>query len=395
MDDKKDILTDVFRERLKDYKHPVPDDLWEKIDQDLTNTPSRPRHKTAIFTGLVAAAACIALLIIGTHMLNDDFANQSPEENIFAIQKNNKEELIQIKVDKEQEKLIIKENVPPGKTTPINRVVEKNIDEMFVEKVNDTNEDITAPKQEEEIKPDASEEETKKENRQNQTLPENQYNFPNKKRTNKNNNVSYALALGNSGFGAPNSSNLGHYAQSDPVSVVICPGQARNNIKNRSIDYKMPLSMEISVRKHLTEEWALETGLVYTYLASTEKLKILEITTQKTDINLSYVGLPIKGIYSFYNTKNISIYASAGGMVEKCIYGKQKINDGESKTLDIPELQWSLSGHVGINYKLINHLGVFLEPGLGYYFDDGSKVETIRKDSPLNFNIQAGIRLTY
>ena len=395
MDDKRDKLTNVFRERLKDYEHPVPDNLWEKIDQNLMNTYPQPRRKKAFFTGIIAAAACIAAGILSIHILHEDFVSQSPEENIIAILGDNREELIQITANNEHEILIVKKDVPPEKTTSINRIVKKNIGETFVEKVNDTNKNRPTTGQKEGTKSDDSEQETKKDNRQKQAFPENQYSFPNKKRTSKKNNMSYTLAFGNSGFGAPLSSNSGHYAQSSPVNAYICWGETRHNIANRTIDYKMPLSVGISVKKHLTDEWALETGLVYTYLASTEKLKAMQITMQTTDVNLNYIGLPIKGIYSFYNTKKISVYASAGGMVEKCIYGKQTINGNDSKTLDIPELQWSLSGNVGVNYKLINRLGVFLEPGLGYYFDDGSEIETIRKDSPLKFNIQAGIRLTY
>ena len=32
---------------------------------------------------------------------------------------------------------------------------------------------------------------------------------------------------------------------------------------------------------------------------------------------------------------------------------------------------------------------------LHYYFNDGSDIQTIRKENPFNFNIQAGVRLTY
>ena len=39
--------------------------------------------------------------------------------------------------------------------------------------------------------------------------------------------------------------------------------------------------------------------------------------------------------------------------------------------------------------------GIYVEPGVAYFFDDGSDVQTIRKENPFNFNIQAGIRLTY
>ena len=40
-------------------------------------------------------------------------------------------------------------------------------------------------------------------------------------------------------------------------------------------------------------------------------------------------------------------------------------------------------------------LGIYVEPGVAYYFNDGSDIQTIRKENPFNFNIQAGVRLTY
>jgi len=36
-----------------------------------------------------------------------------------------------------------------------------------------------------------------------------------------------------------------------------------------------------------------------------------------------------------------------------------------------------------------------VEPGVSYFFDDGSSIQTIRKENPCNFTLQAGIRLTY
>ncbi|GHS92016.1 hypothetical protein FACS1894203_3830 [Bacteroidia bacterium] len=87
-----------------------------------------------------------------------------------------------------------------------------------------------------------------------------------------------------------------------------------------------------------------------------------------------------------------------GGMVEKSIAGKFKTNTNgkiETEDLNIKELQWSVLGAIGINYQLIGHLSLFVEPGAGYYFDDGSDVMTIRKNRPLSFTLQGGLRLTY
>ena len=42
--------------------------------------------------------------------------------------------------------------------------------------------------------------------------------------------------------------------------------------------------------------------------------------------------------------------------------------------------------------KLTNFFSLYAEPGIGYYFNDGSSTPTIYKDHPLNFNLSLGIR---
>ena len=61
----------------------------------------------------------------------------------------------------------------------------------------------------------------------------------------------------------------------------------------------------------------------------------------------------------------------------------------------IKPLQYSVMGSVGAQYGLSRHFALYVEPGISYFFDDGSSVQTIRKENPLNFNLQTGIRLTY
>jgi hypothetical protein len=69
--------------------------------------------------------------------------------------------------------------------------------------------------------------------------------------------------------------------------------------------------------------------------------------------------------------------------------------DGRHNHLYVPELQWSVSGSIGLNFKLLGHSYIFAESGISYYFDDKNAVNTIRDDKPLNFNLQLGIRLNY
>ena len=55
------------------------------------------------------------------------------------------------------------------------------------------------------------------------------------------------------------------------------------------------------------------------------------------------------------------------------------------------------SGHTFLcgPFKLASHISLYAEPGIVYYFDDGSDISTIRKEKPFNINLQAGLRFNF
>ena len=42
---------------------------------------------------------------------------------------------------------------------------------------------------------------------------------------------------------------------------------------------------------------------------------------------------------------------------------------------------------------VIPQLGVYVEPGVRYYIDNGSRIENYYKDKPVSFSLQLGLRL--
>ncbi len=139
--------------------------------------------------------------------------------------------------------------------------------------------------------------------------------------------------------------------------------------------------------KGLAKGFSLETGLTYTLLSSDAKLAGEE---QQIEQKLHYIGIPLRANWNFLDKKLVTLYVSGGGMVEKCVYGKL---GSEKET--VKPLQFSVSGGVGAQINATKRLGIYVEPGVAYYFNDGSDIQTIRKENPFNFNIQAGVRLTY
>lgn len=165
------------------------------------------------------------------------------------------------------------------------------------------------------------------------------------------------------------------------------PYLRKNTRTVRDIKHKQPISFGVSVRKSLPKNFSVETGVTYTMLAS-------EITyegsSEKIDQKLHYIGIPVRANWNFVNNKNFTMYVSAGGTIEKCVYGKI---GSERET--VKPVQFSVMGAVGAQYNISNRVGVYVEPGVSYFFDDGSAIETIRKENPTNFTLQAGVRLTY
>lgn len=167
------------------------------------------------------------------------------------------------------------------------------------------------------------------------------------------------------------------------------------------VKHHLPVTVGASIRFPLSKQFAIETGLNYTLLSS--DLKAGENSHYTQEQKLHYLGIPVKGSWMFFDKRYVTLYLSAGGAMEKCVSGKLKntyivegkTTETETSDLDVKPLQWSVSSAVGVQFNATEHFGIYAEPGVSYYFDDGSDVQTIRKEKPFNFNLQVGFRITY
>ena len=171
---------------------------------------------------------------------------------------------------------------------------------------------------------------------------------------------------------------------------------------NTEIHHRQPVRVGVSVRYDFTKRWGIETGLTYSMLSST-------ITTggsgysSRTEQELHYIGIPLQISYDFLQFKWFSLYVNAGGMIEKCISGKavaSYVPEGESafesrEGITARPLQWSLNAAIGAEVHFTPLIGLYMEPGASYFFNDGSGISTIYKERPLNFNFEFGLRFTF
>lgn len=195
--------------------------------------------------------------------------------------------------------------------------------------------------------------------------------------------------------------------------VLSCPGGADTkdspmldmNTVNRDVeqkteyDHHLPIRIGLSVAYALTDRLSISSGLTYTRLASDIKDALRE-SKYIGEQRLHYVGIPVNVSYKVASFRWISLYGTAGVLAEKCVSGTTDEGYVENNTMkytntqDISSkpLQMSVNAGVGIQFDFIDNVGIYAEPGLSYYFDDGSALQTIYKEKPLNFNLNVGVR---
>ena len=153
-----------------------------------------------------------------------------------------------------------------------------------------------------------------------------------------------------------------------------------------------PIRYGLSLRYRLNERWAIETGLTYSLLTSDITMTSGEQTTQLKQ-RLNYLGIPLKAEYLLWDSRYFNVYIAAGTMVEKMVKGHQEnIGTGTKEGVSIRPLQFSLNGAVGAEFNFSRQFSIYAEPGIGYYFDNGSSVSTFYQDKPLSFSLNLGLR---
>lgn len=176
-----------------------------------------------------------------------------------------------------------------------------------------------------------------------------------------------------------------------------------NQGKSVKTEYKhrLPVRVGLNVAYRLTDRLSVESGVSYTRLSSDMKDGTKDNYSSGSQ-KLDYIGVPLNVKYRAFAYRRLSVYASAGLLTEKCVSGKtthEYVISGEKKKHEVEDVaakpwQLSVNAALGAQLDVLRNVGVYVEPGVSYYFDDRSPLSTIYKEKPLNFNLNMGVRYT-
>lgn len=414
-----------IHDRLGSYEKDAPEGLWEGISRKLpklndggmlTDKPQRTAKFRMWRVAGVAAAASVALVI------GYSFLGNSAKDNI------------NIATNTTKHPNMLASNKKPLGNEPTGVCAEQathSADDLLSEqpklaKASTEQPTLASASMEPDVKEISSKEEnSKEENKQTETKPakrEDSYVLP----QNLDNNLlafndmterrgdedapsRWSVSTGAmGGLGATGTTTAygDHLVLSSPgvADTKDSPMLDMNTI-NRDIetkteyDHHLPIRIGLSVAYALTDRLSISSGLTYTRLSSDIKDASRE-SKYIGEQRLHYVGIPVNVSYKVASSRWISLYGTAGVLAEKCVSGTTDEGYVENNTMkytnthDISSkpLQMSVNAGVGIQFDFIDNVGIYAEPGLSYYFDDGSALQTIYKEKPLNFNLNVGVR---
>lgn len=356
-----------MRQKMTDYQWPIPEVSWDEIDQAVAANKAR---KARLLWLRRMAAAAVLLLIAGVgywSFLHNDAEPMQPTTASVSNQPQDKNHALDSAalLSKEPVPVILAKSAHTSNMTST-PVLESEAASPISEATPDTAKAIATTVTNEKEQPQPVEE--KKAKPADKTFP---VIYPSdlNQRKNLDNRLTAKVYMSSTMSG----SQTGVFSQQgNPDDVIV-----EDSMFNCHVHHRQPVRFGVSLRYRINDCWSVESGLTYTHLSSDITTKI-ENNTCTTEQRLNYIGLPMNISYDLWKGRNFGLYISAGGMIEK--------------SLDTSSWQFSLNGAAGAEYKLTDFLSLYAEPGLGYYFKDGSITPTIYQDHPLNFNLSFGLR---
>lgn len=435
---KQNDWTSQLRQRLADSEAPVPDDLWNRIEQQLDRSQAITPNTTHVTTPDTATeqhrhgatlrfvmwtasvAAAVALLVVIGYRANEDTIDQLavsnnkskayPNMNNAELLPGNTESASAIamaKNSKSSTAIAAINNTEPymanSAATTLNEESSAAVNNQATEEKAETTSATTYQQSNIASAPQHTNKPRKSLHNQASAM----WTMTDVK-TEPANRITVGVNTGGTFNGSGNSTMPGiravrtsststdyHFPNSETANgEYLINGNAMllSNYKETK-HHAQPLSVGLSVGYALNHRLALTSGLVYTraetdFIKSSGNDDIIE--TQK----LHYIGIPLSLKYKIWGNNHVQTYASAGGEADFNVKASLEA-DGLKTDATHDHVQFSANAALGIQINALPQVGLFAEPGVKYYFNNNSPVETIFKDKPWAFNLQVGVRVDF
>lgn len=397
----------LMRSILENAQEEVPEGIWDAISEDLDKA-SRKKTVVLMWRRAAAGVGIAAVLAVGVmlnHGRSDELVPEAAENDMIAV--------VETPETAESEDVLIAQVIETAVPESIGRTARYSVPvrEAAMSSEFSTDVPVAGPADDNQIEeaaetPSPSAGPDVRDNKENNlTYQYKEEYMPSEweedESSEKVRRKSTSLVL--SGIAGTNGTrNAGKTGLLRQPSISTAPPVTGIKETSTKSTYGIPLSFGAGVKIGLTEKWSLGAGVNYTLLTrrfygtytKVNSQGSIEMATQSDIRNIQhYLGIPVNVFYNIVDTRHMNFYAYAGGTVEKCLSDKYQLLGKEiTHTEKVKGVQLSANLGIGVEFLLGNHLGLYIDPSLRYYFDNGQP-SSIRTAQPLMLGFEMGLRV--
>lgn len=428
--------TSKLQDQLADYQESVSHDLWAGIEQSLAHSETGKKARIVYFKRWSAAAAAVALLGIGgsyVYLHQEDVEKGNLQLASHAVSPSH---VVSADLQSAASSVAVRQSAPSHVVSPSHAVSSDLQSAASQSKMGNTlveeseneisllaeNSDPAEPVSEDKTTDSSTDHKTLTRSSDHKVLTRStdnhaaayasqSYHFE------KNEEVSgwsmqlYAENLTPS-LGGVNSDASGGYndfsygTMAEPMPGVIpdptaggiygeeyllASYKAIQRSQQGNAKHHAPVSVGLQVAFGIAPRLSLSTGLVYTRTSS-DFYPYAPGSSYNVHQVLHYVGIPVGLNYEFWQSGGFHAYVMAGAEADYNVKNDTEEEGVKKENAKRDRVQFSGKASLGAQYDITPKVGLYIEPGAKYYFDNGSHVENTFKDKKLNFNLQFGLR---
>lgn len=404
-----------MQQKMADYQQPAPEVSWDQLDKALA--ANKPKAKALpMWTRWLAAAVVVGVIVVSTGLLvlrqqdEDTMAivNKQMPEVVPTRELTQTEETIQTVAESnaQPQRLLARVSSQPATTATTTE---------FVETTQEGSLPVQSVQQKEKEKENTEDSSSTKDRSVASQSPVHSAtviypsDFHRSSSSTDGKRLMAKAYLSNSMTGGANAMSLSTAISNsenncpdindpkDNSNPTYNPSTPIVQEKEERVSHRQPIRFGLTLCYRLNDQWSIESGLVYSRLSSDYTYLLGGVAYAHGEQKLNYLGIPLKVNHQLWNNRHFGVYVAAGGMMEKMIKGThQTTENGQEQTTDVSirPLQFSVNGAIGMEYHLTNLMSIYAEPGVGYYFDNGSDVPTYYQEKPFSFNLNVGLRFS-
>ena len=170
------------------------------------------------------------------------------------------------------------------------------------------------------------------------------------------------------------------------------------------VAFGLPFAVGVGGSYSVSERWSFGAGIRYTMLNRTfvgDYYDADEFPYLQTDIDnhQHWLGVPVNMYFNVLSSRYWHFHTFVGGTVEFLLdndflvhASPKDIHYHQSRGYP-PQL--SLGAGVGIEFMVMDNLGLYFDPSVRYYFATQKQPRSIRTVQPLRMDVEAGLRMYF